>query len=151
MEYLNEPGTWQIYKECRFEAAHVLPKHSGKCSRPHGHSYRVEFWITGEKLNHQGFVVDFGILSNIVKEYDHQDLNQQEPFKSEEIDTTAENIAQVFAKKTARAILDESDEFNTYEEIGIRFIRVKIWETRTGSASYLWTPMPSMGIVHNAS
>ncbi|NES98612.1 MAG: 6-carboxytetrahydropterin synthase QueD, partial [Desertifilum sp. SIO1I2] len=30
---------WIIYKEFRFEAAHHLPHHDGKCRRLHGHSW----------------------------------------------------------------------------------------------------------------
>ena len=37
----------QIRKQFAFEAAHVLPYHTGKCSRLHGHSYRLEVALEG--------------------------------------------------------------------------------------------------------
>ena len=36
-----------ITKTFRFESAHHLPGHSGKCARPHGHSYRLEVAVRG--------------------------------------------------------------------------------------------------------
>ena len=37
----------QIRKHFRFEAAHALPFHPGKCARMHGHSYRLEVAVRG--------------------------------------------------------------------------------------------------------
>ena len=37
----------QIRRTFRFEAAHVLPFHQGKCSRMHGHSYRLDVAVRG--------------------------------------------------------------------------------------------------------
>lgn len=61
-----------ITKIFRFEFAHHLPGHHGKCARPHGHSYRLEVTIRGpikEALGESdnGMVMDFGDLSQLVK------------------------------------------------------------------------------------
>jgi 6-pyruvoyltetrahydropterin/6-carboxytetrahydropterin synthase len=72
-----------IRKSFRFEAAHVLPFHPGKCSRLHGHSYKLDVAIAGPILADgpaQGMVLDFGDLSEIVKREvlalcDHTSLN----------------------------------------------------------------------------
>ena len=37
-----------IRKTFRFDAAHSLPDHAGKCRGLHGHSYRVELCFQGE-------------------------------------------------------------------------------------------------------
>jgi 6-pyruvoyltetrahydropterin/6-carboxytetrahydropterin synthase len=73
----------QIRKQFKFEAAHVLPYHEGKCSRLHGHSYRLD--VTLEGPLHAGgpaagMVVDFDAISRVVKagvieELDHRSLN----------------------------------------------------------------------------
>jgi 6-pyruvoyltetrahydropterin/6-carboxytetrahydropterin synthase len=73
----------QIRKRFRFEAAHVLPHHPGKCSRLHGHSYRLEVAVDGSIQPDgpaQGMILDFDEISAIVKpaviaRLDHSSLN----------------------------------------------------------------------------
>ncbi len=84
----------QIRKSFTFEAAHVLPHHPGKCSRLHGHSYRLDVALEGPL--HQdgpaaGMVEDFEAVTRVVKaavvnELDHRSLNELLP------NPTAENI-----------------------------------------------------------
>jgi len=72
-----------IRKHFRFEAAHVLPHHPGKCSRVHGHSYRLEVAVAGPLQTSgpaQGMVVDFDDVSRVVRplvvdRLDHSSLN----------------------------------------------------------------------------
>lgn len=62
-----------ITKEFRFEAAHQLPNHKGKCSRLHGHSYKAVITLRGGIQDpttddtDAGFVEDFDILSEAMK------------------------------------------------------------------------------------
>ncbi len=73
----------QIRKQFSFEAAHVLPHHTGKCSRLHGHSYRLDVTVEGPLATAgaaTGMVVDFDELSQIVRTtiidaLDHRHLN----------------------------------------------------------------------------
>jgi 6-pyruvoyltetrahydropterin/6-carboxytetrahydropterin synthase len=73
----------QIRKHFTFEAAHVLPRHPGKCSTLHGHSYRLEVTIQGpirEGGPTEGMVRDFDDLKDIVERtvidrLDHHSLN----------------------------------------------------------------------------
>lgn len=73
----------QIRKHFRFEAAHVLPFHSGKCARMHGHSYRLDVAIRGPIHTEgpaKGMIEDFDTIkrvvrSNVVDILDHQTLN----------------------------------------------------------------------------
>lgn len=90
-----------VTKMFRFEAAHRLPNHDGKCRRPHGHSYKVEvsfYGIVNEEPDYpkEGMVIDFGeikeIWNEIVPFLDHQNLNDtMVPRRSPA--TTAEVIA----------------------------------------------------------
>lgn len=72
-----------IRKHFRFEAAHVLPHHPGKCSRLHGHSYRLEVAVRGPLQQAgpaRGMVVDFDEISAVVRplvieRLDHASLN----------------------------------------------------------------------------
>jgi len=73
----------QIRKQFSFEAAHVLPHHTGKCARLHGHSYRLDVAVAGPLATSgpaTGMVVDFDALSQIVRAgvidaLDHRHLN----------------------------------------------------------------------------
>lgn len=69
-----------IYKRFSFDAAHHLPKlpSTHKCSRPHGHTYSLTCYFTGEP-DERGFIVDYADIAEavrpIVEQVDHQDLN----------------------------------------------------------------------------
>lgn len=69
------------FKEFTFEAAHRLPNVAPghKCSRLHGHSFRVEVHIRGVVGAHSGWVMDFAEISSSFKplyeQLDHSYLN----------------------------------------------------------------------------
>jgi len=100
-----------IRKVFRFEAAHVLPFHTGKCSRMHGHSYRLEVGVRGPIQTDgpaRGMIEDFDEIRRIVREaaidpLDHQTLNDfiENP--------TAEHIVMWIWKRLENALagLDE--------------------------------------------
>ncbi|HEU5382177.1 MAG TPA: 6-carboxytetrahydropterin synthase QueD [Ktedonobacteraceae bacterium] len=87
-----------LTKVFRFEAAHTLPGHRGKCARLHGHSYVLEVTLRGPikqvaGASDDGMVMDFDDLSRLVRQavlerLDHQYLNDVV-----DIRTTAENLA----------------------------------------------------------
>jgi 6-pyruvoyltetrahydropterin/6-carboxytetrahydropterin synthase len=56
-----------LRKTFRFEASHILPKHPGKCSRLHGHSWVLHVFVEGFVDKETGFVMDFAEISNGVK------------------------------------------------------------------------------------
>jgi 6-pyruvoyltetrahydropterin/6-carboxytetrahydropterin synthase len=74
--------TVEIYKEFRFEAAHLLPNvpPGHQCARLHGHSYRVVVRLEGELDPRAGWVRDFADLSSamspLIQCLDHHDLNE---------------------------------------------------------------------------
>ena len=57
----------ELTKTFRFEASHVLPKHKGKCSRLHGHSWVLHVSVEGSIDPETGFVMDFAEISEAVK------------------------------------------------------------------------------------
>jgi 6-pyruvoyltetrahydropterin/6-carboxytetrahydropterin synthase len=77
-------GDVRIRKQFAFEAAHVLPHHPGKCSRLHGHSYRLDVAVDGPLQTSgpsQGMVEDFDHIAEvvgreIVEKLDHTSLNE---------------------------------------------------------------------------
>ena len=72
----------EIYKEFGFESAHRLPNVPAdhKCSRLHGHSYRVSVHVEGPARRRPGWVCDFAEISEactpVRAELDHRYLNE---------------------------------------------------------------------------
>jgi 6-pyruvoyltetrahydropterin/6-carboxytetrahydropterin synthase len=83
----------QIRKHFTFEAAHVLPHHAGKCSRMHGHSYRLEVALDGALQQvgaAQGMIEDFDVVGQVVRagvieQLDHTSLNDLLPNPTAEL------------------------------------------------------------------
>ena len=85
----------KIGKHFEFEASHILPKHPGKCSRLHGHSYKLTVIVDGPVNKDSGMVVDFSAIKDTVKEeiiekYDHRHMNDY--FET----PTAETLSRAF-------------------------------------------------------
>lgn len=75
---------FELEKTFRFEAAHYLVHHEGKCRGLHGHSYVLNVVVRAEQLKSSGsqtnMVMDFfdfsGIVKPIIEKYlDHKCLN----------------------------------------------------------------------------
>ena len=45
-----------------FAAAHQLTMVGEKCENLHGHNWKIEVYVTGEKLDEAGVLIDFGII-----------------------------------------------------------------------------------------
>jgi 6-pyruvoyltetrahydropterin/6-carboxytetrahydropterin synthase len=83
VQRINQRFPTQIRKRFRFEAAHTLPFHPGKCARVHGHSYRLEVALRGPLRSRgpaRGMIDDFDRIERIVNDrvidlLDHQNLN----------------------------------------------------------------------------
>lgn len=106
----------QIRKHFRFEAAHVLPYHLGKCARLHGHSYRLEVAVRGPLQTEgpaRGMIEDFDTIKTIVKRevvdvLDHQSLND-----IVENPTCERTILWIWER--LKAVLDGLDELVLWE------------------------------------
>lgn len=88
---------YYLKKTFRFEAAHHLPKHLGKCSRVHGHSFVGTLFLASEELftlgSSTGMVLDFAECSKALAPLlehclDHYDLNVTTGLE----DPTSENL-----------------------------------------------------------
>lgn len=70
-----------IFKVFSIEAAHRLPNlpATHKCSRLHGHSFRIEVHVSGELLEPEGWVMDFADVKSafqpLFDQLDHHYLN----------------------------------------------------------------------------
>lgn len=92
----------RIEKQYRFEAAHILPRHAGKCANLHGHSWKVKVELYGPVVQETGFVLDFNLLDELVEplldRWDHKLLNCFVRYP------TSENIALHFTHALRAAI-----------------------------------------------
>lgn len=104
-----------------FDAAHHLPMHEGRCSRIHGHTYRVEVVLHGDPGD-DGMIIDFYVLKKIVgrviDELDHSDLNSvlQNP------------TAEMIASHIRRRLGEELDLAGASGKVSL--ISVRLWEGR---------------------
>jgi 6-pyruvoyltetrahydropterin/6-carboxytetrahydropterin synthase len=57
----------------RVSTGHRILHHDGKCSRPHGHNYEVTIEVSGS-LTEEGWIVDKGVVTDILDEWDHKFL-----------------------------------------------------------------------------
>lgn len=113
-----------VLKKFEFDAAHYLPEYNGKCERLHGHTYKLVVKVQGTP-DHEGMVIDFIRLKNIVKEnvlvhLDHACINDILPQPS------AENIS-VWVWNKLKDLL-HGDNYDLYE--------VEVWETKTSGCIY---------------
>jgi len=121
---------YSIKKSFRFEAAHRLPHHEGKCQRLHGHSFVGTVYLRGEDLQRTGpdcnMLVDFGDVGAAVAVMsasflDHHYLNESLAEES----PTAEFIARWCFERLTRDT-----------RFGQLVHAVEIAETCTASAIY---------------
>ncbi len=120
---------WLIYKEFRFEAAHILPHHDGKCRRLHGHSWIGRVYVKGDRLIEngpkQGMIMDYGDIKQYLQPLldnflDHYYLNETTGLEN----PTSEAIAKWIFEKLEKAGLPGLES-------------VEIQETCTSGCLYL--------------
>jgi len=84
---------YRLTKRLKFEAAHRIPGHPGKCDRLHGHTYFVDVEVKGTDLDALGILIDFNHLKELEALLpDHTYLNETLPG----IQTTAEGLSRHF-------------------------------------------------------
>ena len=85
----------------------------------HGHNWKVEVEVCGNKLDNIGMVIDFKEIRNmtkdVVNQLDHRFLNDLIPFKV--INPTAENIAQYIYEELTKAM-------NSKQQIQVKSIKL---------------------------
>jgi 6-pyruvoyltetrahydropterin/6-carboxytetrahydropterin synthase len=113
----------------RFAAAHQLTMVGTKCENMHGHNWKVEVYVTGEKLDKAGVLVDFGVIkkhvSEIMTKLDHKYLNELDYFQHDQ--PSSENIAYFVATELQQKINNSA----------ISVSRVTAWESDDAGATYI--------------
>jgi len=112
----------------QFAAAHQLRMVRGECEKLHGHNWRIEVSLTGDKLNDAGLLLDFREVKDatdgILEELDHSFLNELPQFKDQS--PSSENIAVYVFERL-------SSKLNNNR---IRVSKVTAWESDSAGASY---------------
>ncbi len=123
---------------CDFAAAHRLRNFRGMCEHLHGHNWKVEVVVRGEKLNESDILLDFAELKQetkrVVGEFDHTFLNDLPAFR--ERNPSSENIARYIFHRL-------SERFNGRE---IRVHSVSAWESANSCATYYGEARGSEGV-----
>ncbi len=124
------PAEFTVRVEARFESAHYLREYRGISEPLHGHSYKVEADLTarGGGVDRDAIAVDFVSakrkLEVLAKKLDYGCINDVPPFT--EINPSAENIAEWFARELQTAVDDENAVV----------VGVTIWEGPVNSVTY---------------
>jgi len=112
-----------------FAAAHQLKMVAKKCENLHGHNWKIEVCVAGERLNDAGVLMDFGEikahLSDIMASLDHKFLNELEYFNVD--NPSSENIAQHIAKALQKEI----------DGSAVKVTRVTAWESDSACATFI--------------
>jgi 6-pyruvoyltetrahydropterin/6-carboxytetrahydropterin synthase len=126
--------TFTVRVEARFESAHYLREYRGITEPLHGHSYKVEADLAarGGGVDQDAIAVDFVSakrkLEQLARRLDYACINDVPPFT--EINPSAENIAEWFARELQGAVADESAVV----------VAVTIWEGPVNSVTYRAEP-----------
>ena len=112
---------YELMVESTFSAAHQLIGSKGPCEELHGHTWQVQVFLAGKKLDKIGMLLDFkdikAGLNAVLQDYDHKFLNKSLPFNP-----TAENIA----REIFEALKKGFSNIN----------KVTVWESPNAAASY---------------
>lgn len=112
---------YEIYVAAQFEAAHRLVGDFGPATRLHGHTYRMEVIVRGERLKDDGTLYDIGSLRPAVDEIaaslHYRDLNEVSGL--EDVNTTAEAVAGYCWDELAPSLRGQ----------GLESLAIRIWES----------------------
>ena len=121
---------FEVTVDQTFAAAHALRNYKGGCENVHGHNFKVQVVLAGERLDDAGLLVDFidvkNLMGEILARLDHQNLNETPPFDVK--NPSAENIAEYICKEMTGGLANTP--------VPVRIREVKVWETEIQSATY---------------
>jgi len=121
---------FEVTVDQTFAAAHALRNYKGGCENIHGHNFKVQVVLAGERLDDAGLLVDFidvkNLMGQILARLDHQNLNETPPFDVK--NPSAENIAEYICTEMTGGLVNTP--------VPVRIREVKVWETEIQSATY---------------
>ncbi len=136
----------RVHKEFRFDAAHRIVGHRGRCGWLHGHTYRLRVTVEAAELDRLDMVIDFDDLAAVVRatvvdRWDHATLlRANDPLVGAiaGVQTDApERLVLFSANPTAEVLAREAfDAIAKRLPERVRLVRVAMWETPTSGGEY---------------
>ncbi len=128
-----------------FDSAHFLKDYNGKCARLHGHRWKVEITVGGEKLEKEGssrgMIVDFSKLRQDLKKeakrLDHNLIIEKGSLKETTIKAMEDEgftIVEMPLRPTAENLAKHFYDYMTSR--GYLVIESKVYETPNNIAAY---------------
>lgn len=112
----------------QFAAAHQLRGFEGGCEQLHGHNWKVEVFVSGEKLEEDGLLVDFRIIKEetekLLDDLDHKFLNDLKPFET--LNPSSENISRHIFEFLSKELNSEN----------VKVSKITVWESDNACATY---------------
>lgn len=119
---------YELKIETAFAAAHNLLNYCGECENLHGHNWKVEIFIHGNKLDESGMLIDFKVLkehtNNILDNLDHTYLNKLPIFEG--LSPSSELIAKYIFEELEKKL----------EQQPVTVHKIVAWESEKAAASY---------------
>ena len=123
-------ATYRVSKQLWFCAAHQVRLSESRCEALHGHNYRVVVHAEASQLDPTSYVLDFAALKAAAVEatgrFDHQNINEVDPFTEGKRNPTAEELARFLAEELASRLDDPR----------VRICKVEVYETENNRAEY---------------
>ncbi len=121
---------YRVSKQLWFCAAHQVRLSETQCEAMHGHNYRVLIHAEARELDRTSYVIDFAELKKAAVEaaarFDHQNINEVEPFREGERNPTAEELARFFHEQLSQR----------FDDTRVRICKVEVFETDNNRAEY---------------
>lgn len=122
---------YEVGVVAQFEASHQLRGDFGPATRMHGHTYRLEAIVYGERLQPSGVLFDItllqGALQELTADLHYRDLNTVPGL--EEVNTTAEALADYCWQRLADGLRDQG-----LSSLTVRiFENPQAWAARSGA------------------
>jgi len=116
------PNIIKLHTEFTFDSAHKLEGYKGKCASTHGHTWKMELDIFGDKKfkDKVGILIDFGIVKKLKEELDHKYLNDVI-----KMNPTAENLSEWIYNRLKYKIKNKQID-----------IHIRLYETAVGKETY---------------
>jgi 6-pyruvoyltetrahydropterin/6-carboxytetrahydropterin synthase len=115
-------------------AAHQLKGYKGKCENIHGHNWKVEISVYGQKLNDIGILIDFHDLKDMLKEvlqqFDHKNLNDVKEFTKQ--NPSSELLSKIIYQKLDKML----KQYSRTNKTNINVLSVTVWESATCRSTY---------------
>lgn len=112
---------YEIGIVAQFEAAHRLVGDFGPATRVHGHTYRLEVTVRGDRLDASNVLLDVGhldpLVSALVGRLHMRDLDEVEGLAGS--NTTAEAVARFCWEELASGL----------RSLGLATLHVRVWES----------------------